>query len=114
MRLRRQHVLFPPEQWNVREIDERAKTNNAVEAWHRRFETMFHANTRHFYKMLLALKKEQQHSEATIIRAEAGEPPKKRRRSLIARYGRIRQIVNTWNPLNTIPYLRGIAHNFTF
>ena len=81
-RSRRRATKFSLEWWNYYEkMRARApKTNNAVEGWHRSFESTLEATHANIFKLLDALKKEQTLMETSYEQAIAGEPPSKRKK----------------------------------
>lgn len=58
---------FPPSLWNVSALVEEGlpRGNNLVEAWHRRWATVVNGNHVSVYRMINAMKDEQQSSEHT-------------------------------------------------
>ena len=78
----RREPTFPHALWSVfdRVDEELPRTNNAVEGWHRRFQTnvgVYHPN---FWRFLDVLKREQALVDMTIAQITAGHPPPEPRR----------------------------------
>jgi hypothetical protein len=118
LRGRPQHAqpAFPPAIWNCfdRFTNDMATTNNAVEAWHRRLDSVLPRAHPRIWAFLEKLKEEQRHTEGEIIRAEFGEPPRTKRRSVAQRAMRLRAIVDNAAGVYDVNYLRAVARNFTF
>ena len=64
-RRRRKDPHFKPELWNIydRIVRNLPKTNNAVEGWHRAFQTSLGHNHPTIYKFIEFLRMEQDHTE---------------------------------------------------
>jgi hypothetical protein len=110
--------------WNCYDsVLERApKTSNAIEAWHRGFETTLDTYHPHIYRLVEALKREQTLTEAAFEKAIAGDPAYKRRKYQDAAV-RLHRAVLAFdiNKLDDddyddylLLYLRGIAHNLSY
>lgn len=120
-RSQRRRTTFPIEWWNCYEsvLQAAPKTNNAVEGWHRGFETTLDTTHANIFKLLSALQKEQTIMLATYEQAAAGEPAAKRRKYKDAA-DRLHQLVQTYDvddmedDEEVIDYIRGIAHNIGY
>jgi hypothetical protein len=92
-----------------------SETNNATEAWHRRFSSAVEGSHVNFYVFLGALKWEQTLTEAAYEQGIAGE-------QIAASQcykkcaERLRNLVQQFVPgvTDVIGYLRGIAHNLSY
>lgn len=105
---------YPPKMWNCSANfdDGMATTNNALEGWNRRFNSLVARAHPSIWRFLEKLKEEQEHTDAEAIRAEYGEPPKKKRRSVTQRANRLRSIIHNAAGVYDIQFLRSVAHNF--
>ena len=106
--------LFPPQLWSVYNSNEMGipRTQNNVEAWHRRWEILVGQSHIGVYRMIEELQKEQQSVDLqveSIIRGER-RPTKK---NLNWREKRILMIVDDRENRSVMEFLRGIAHNLT-
>lgn len=112
----RRPPTFAVESWNcyVAAVDGLAKTNNAVEGWHRAFMEVVRAHHPCIFKFISALKKEQSLNETKIqqyIAGEVGAPGRRRYRDCAQR---IQTIVNDYENRDVLDYLRGLAQNYNF
>lgn len=108
--------LFPPEVWSVFENTAFSfpRTQNNVEAWHRRWETLIGRSHVGIFTIIKEIQKEQSRVENEIERAIRGEPAKKRRKEDENREKRIQNIIDNRNNRTVLEFLRGIAHNVSF
>lgn len=91
------------------------KTNNAVEGWHRSFESTIQTSHANFYKLVNALKKEHTLMEKKYEEQVAGEPPTKRRKVYQDCAMRLQHLVAEYTQEDdVVEYLCGVAYNFTF
>lgn len=112
---RRRGPTFATVMWNHYDsvIDGHARTNNAVEGWHNRFNKKAQACHLSMWKFIELLKSEQSIFEVEYEQVNAGAvpPPKKRKyRDLDAR---IENVVESFDPSDLLIYLRGIAQNLS-
>ncbi len=105
-----------PELWNVynRTLNGQARTNNAVEAWHRGISSNMGCEHPTLWKFLNKLKSQQQHRDKVIEGLIAGRAPPQKRRKYADLDQRIITVVRDFGNRNSLDYLRGIAHNLTF
>jgi hypothetical protein len=107
--------LFPPSLWSV--YDSMAlgipRTQNIVEAWHRRWETLVGESHVGTYTIIKELQKEQQQVNAQIECILRGEQRKKQKKSLVERENRIIRVINSRANRSVMEFLRGIAHNLS-
>ena len=99
--------------WNLyqRSLDHEARTNNAVEGWHNRFQTVgkkLHPTT---FQCIEALKAEQKRNEGRVHRLNAGEQLRPQKRVYRDKNERIAAIVYQ-DERDRVKYLRKIARNF--
>lgn len=110
----RDRPLFPNDLWSVyvRTMNGQSRTNNHVEAAHRRMKCEFSFDHPTLFKFIKIIKKIQagrDHFYEQFVRGE--EPPVKRTKYIQADI-RILNIVHTFHSRTVIEYLRGLAHNF--
>ena len=112
----RRPPLFSIEMWNMyhRTDQEMPRTNNHIEGWHRRFQSLCAGWHPTFWKFIDMLKKEQSVNRVEILQAQGGHPPPAQRRRYVDCNARISTIVDDYPNRDHIGYLRGIAHNLAF
>ena len=105
---------YPIALWNLyeRTLNGEARTNNSVEGWHHRFQSLLEYPRPTVFKCITVLKSEQKRNESVIARLYAGEnpPPPKKKYKVID--DRIQRIVRGYNGQNIERYLHGLAHNY--
>lgn len=104
--------LFPPHLWSIHEQVELRlpRTQNNVEAWHRRWNALLNNNRYGLYSTVRHLMKEQVNTNHIIERSQAGiekTPPKKIRRVYSHA---IQRICENRVKMDTLDFLRGIAN----
>lgn len=116
-RSRRKNPRYPIKLWNCYELAKEniAKTNNAVEGWHRGFDTLTSVYHENIFKTIANFKREQSLCEAVVEQYLAGsEPPRKKRRYRESAE-RLQNLVLSFNDeTDIVDYIRGIAHNLSF
>ena len=107
---------FPIQMWNMfhRTHEELPRTNNHIEGWHRKFQSICMCYHPTFWKFINLLKKEQTLNRVDMVQAEAGHPPPAQRRRYVDCNQRIIAIVDDYPNRDNMRYLRGIAHNLGF
>lgn len=115
-RRRRRAPVFPHAMWNCYEASRigMSKTNNAVEGWHRSFESQISASHPSIWKFLEGIKREHALSELKIEQYSAGAPPSTPRKKYKDSADRIKRIVERFDPTSIVDYVRGIAHNIGY
>ena len=108
-------ALFQREFWNVYERTRSglARTNNAVEAWHRGLCDSFNMQHPKIWKFITSLREEQNHRDTVMEGLIAGNQPQPIRRRYRELQARILTIVNDFDNREVNDYVRGIAHNIT-
>lgn len=108
--------LFPPAFWSVVENIEYAfpRTQNSVEAWHRRWEVLVGVSHLGVFKIIKEIQKEQNRVQLDIESILRGAPRPPQRRENITRETRIQTVFNDRNNRTLMSFLRGIAHNVSF
>jgi hypothetical protein len=107
--------LFPPQLWSVYDSNEMGipRTQNNIEAWHRRWEILVGQSHVGVYRMIEELQKEQQSVDLQVESIIRGEQRPAKKKTLIEREKRIMMIVNDRENRSVMDFLRGIAHNLT-
>ncbi|CAF3849720.1 unnamed protein product [Rotaria sp. Silwood1] len=113
--IKRHNPLFPPEMWSVFDNMEFAfpRTQNKVEAWHRRWEILIARSHVGIFTMIKQIQKEQNEVEMEIEKSMRGEPAPKKRKEDENREFRIQNVIADRGNRSTIDFLRGIAHNLS-
>ena len=89
------------------------RTQNAVEAWHRRLESLVGRAHLGVYNIIENFQKEQEQVDAQVECILRGEQPPKRRKVDEEKEKRILTVVNDQPNRPVMDYLRGIAHNLS-
>ncbi|CAF4209587.1 unnamed protein product, partial [Rotaria sordida] len=89
------------------------RTQNKVEAWHRRWETLIARAHVSIFTMIKQIQKEQNEVEMEIEQSMRGEPAPKKRKEDENREARIQNVIADRGNRSTIDFLRGIAHNLS-
>ena len=110
---RRRAPLFPPQMWNMhdRTMDGLPRTNNAVEAWHRAFQSSLQCSHPTLWKFVQALKKEQGYQESIRAQAIAGGIPIPQKKKYVALNRRLQRLMQRRREMPRLQFLRGCAHN---
>lgn len=113
--VQRHDPLFPPSMWSVFHNIEFGfpRTQNKVEAWHRRWETLIARSHVGIFTMIKQIQKEQNVVEMEIERSIRGEPAPKKRKEDEDREARIQNVIVDRDNRSVIDFLRGIAHNLS-
>ena len=109
----RPQPLYPPSFWSVTDQMDSSlpRTQNKVEAWQRRLESLVGKSHVGVYTMVDEIKKEQiqvKRRSEDIVRGMPATPTKK---EYIDREKRIINIYNDRSNRSTLDFLRGMAHN---
>ncbi|CAI6354155.1 unnamed protein product [Macrosiphum euphorbiae] len=107
--------LFPPKLWSVSELMDHGipRTQNIVEAWHRRWSTLVGKPHVGVYTMIEELQKEQQRVDLEIECINRGEPKPKQKKQIIDREKRIMTVYKDISNRSVLEFLRGLAHNIS-
>ena len=94
--------------------EELPHTNNHIEGWHRKFQSicMYYHPT--FWKFTNLLKKEQTLNRVDMVQAEAGHSPPSQRRKYVDRNQRTIAIVDDYPNRDNIRCFWSIAYNLGF
>lgn len=113
----RRPPMFPPTLWNVAERFRNLMptTNNHVEAWHRRLQSLIVTDHPAFYNCLHKLRQEQRHTELELLRMERGYRQPRRRRSIDENEKRISTLTQdlTDGRKDISTFLRSVAYTFS-
>ena len=106
--------LFAIKFWNVNERtkNDDHRTNNQVEGWHRRFQSVLSCGNPGFFTCVKALKREQVNTTNKVNRLQAGFSVKKKNK-YIALNDRLKKIVEEREERTVMEFLRAIARNYT-
>ena len=107
--------LFAIKFWNVNERtkNDDHRTNNQVEGWHRRFQSVLSCGNPGFFTCVKALKREQVNTTNKVNRLQTGFSVKKRKNKYIALNDRLKKIVEEREERTVMEFLRAIARNYT-
>ena len=106
--------LFPPELWSVYDLQQEglARTNNAQEAWHRRFNEVIGRCHAGLFPTIKELRKEQHRSEQELRKIEmGGTHPRRVTNIQRMKDRRIQAIFENRPNLDVQTYIRRIARN---
>ncbi|CAF1501177.1 unnamed protein product, partial [Rotaria sordida] len=114
-RVQRHNPLYSPEMWSVFDNMEFGfpRTQNKVEAWHRRWETLLARAHVGIFTMIKQIQKEQNEVEMEIDQSMHGEPAPKKRKEDENREARIQNVIADRGNRSIIDFLQGIAHNLS-
>ena len=106
---------FPMRYWNMhtRVLNHSARTNNSVEGWHNAFQSGISISHPSFPKLVNYLQREQAVQDEKYAKWESGNMHQQSKSSK-DRDERLFNLVMDYENRDTLNYLRGIAHNFTF
>ena len=106
----RREPTFKIELWNMfhRSDQELPRTNNAVEGWHRGFQSHVSAYQPTFWNFINILQNEESLVRAAIIQIQGGHQPPPQRTAFVS--------CESWMiiQIDRMEYLRSIAHNIAF
>ena len=110
----RRPPLFPLEIWNLydRLIQNMDKTNNHVEAAHRRVQAELQMDHPTIWKLIDGLRRAQKGRDAFHEHLVAGNPPTRKLSRCRMCDEKILRVVQEYANYGVTEYLRGIAHNF--
>lgn len=107
--------IFPPSLWNVLALtqDGFPRGNNAVEAWHRRWEILVGAQHVSVFRLITTMKREQARVEDNIEGAIRGQPRRLQSKKQKLRESRLAAALANRDNVDVLIFLRGIAHNLS-
>ena len=114
---RRLRLRYSIQCWNEynRVISHLPRTNNAIEGWHRAFQNSIACNHPTVYSLINQFRTEQDFVELILQRIRAGEEFPQFSSQIYAKVSeRIERVVEQYNNLPILDYLRGVAHNLNF
>lgn len=102
---------FPPEMWCIydRYVSSVPVTQNALESWHNRWNTLLNRKKWNLFKTIAEFQKEQKNTECTIERITSSEPMAKRKRGS-SNTQRIMQHYSKKNEMDINDFLSGLAY----
>ena len=108
--------LFPPDFWSVVDNIDHAfpRTQNSVEAWHRRWSALVGTAHLGVYKIIKELQKEQNRVELDVESILRGIPRPLQKKQDREREARIRAVFNDRANRPLMDFLRGMAHSISF
>ena len=108
-------ALFQIKFWNVNERtkNNEHRTNNQVEGWHRRFQSVLACGNPGFFTCVKALKKEQVNTMDKVNRLQAGFAVQKKKSKYVELNKRLKKIVDEREERTVMEFLRAIARNYT-
>ena len=106
--------MFPLRLWNMhqRTLDGQHRTNNAVEGWHRRFQSVLGCSRPSVFRFINAIKREQKMVSLKVERYLAGQNPPSSKKCYRDVNTRLENLANHFDEIPAYDYLKGIAHNF--
>lgn len=110
----RQPAMFPSDIWTVyeRTLNRVDRTNNHVEAAHRRMQAELGMDHPTLWKFIDGIRKVQSGRDQNYEQFVRGEEPQQKRMKYQRADERIINIIRNAENRNFVEYLRGIAHNF--
>jgi hypothetical protein len=110
---KRRAPTFPIKIWNMFDsvTEDSPRTNNAVERWHRAFNSALTANHVTVWKFINMLKRKQGLQEVKMEQKTAGTPQQKKRRKYKNLDEWLIAVVKGYDETNNNKYLKSIAHN---
>lgn len=110
-RMRRRSAIYPKNILNLYSTQNLPRTNNAVEGWHNSFSSLLNVLCPNIWKVIEALKKENDFNKVKIEQYIAGHlPPQKKIYKDIPK--RIQTIISEYGNRPVLDYVQGIVHNF--
>ncbi len=87
------------------------KTNNAVEGWHRRFNSLLGQTNPTIWAFIKTIQKEESYTKLVINQIESGHTVSHQSQTYRQTADRIRKLVIQYNGNDKIGYLRRLANN---
>lgn len=111
----RDEPMFPIELWNMhqRTLEGKHRTNNAVEGWHRRFQSVLGCSRPSVFRCINALKKEINMVSLKVERYLAGHNPPPSKKCYREVNARLRALVTDFELIPPGDFIRGVAYNFS-
>ena len=109
----RRKSRFDMDMWNVyfRTIDDLPRTNNALEGFHRGFESMLQMSNPDIWKFIEAIQRQQSLQSFSFAQMQLGKKVHTRKED---NFGRIKRIVCSAANYKELDYLKAIAVNLSF
>ncbi|OXA38779.1 hypothetical protein Fcan01_26423 [Folsomia candida] len=101
--------------WNVHQcvLDNISRTNNAVEAWNRRFGILAESSHVPLYKLITLLQREEKHVEVRLKQRLAGASPNSNRGHQKKLDQRLHNLVSNYSNTELQDFVVGIAYNMS-
>jgi len=112
--VQRRHLpRFSPKLWSVLHLHENnlPRTNNSLEAWRRRFETVVERYHLGVFLTIREFIKENHQTDQEVERLTPGNTGVKKKKQQVQREERLRTVMGRHGTIPVDDYLRGIAHN---
>ena len=115
-RQRRRPALFDAALWNCRQtvLEELGKTNNACEGFNRAINSMLGSAHPTTYKLIDSLKKQHELTKSKIEEVVRGDAVPSGREMYKKSAARLKKVVETYDEIPLLDYLRGVAHNIEY
>jgi len=110
-RRNRRAAMFPPSIWNMHSRRGLPRTNNAVEAWHASFQGSIMCAHPTVWKLIDALRKENDLQETVLAQVIGGRNPIRRKKHYERVNKAIDNLCGKCDELPVLDFLRGISHN---
>jgi hypothetical protein len=85
--------------------------NNAVQAWHRPFQSNVGAHRPSFRSFVDVIKRQQSLFRTIVLQLRAGKPPTKRRRKYDGLDKRLIRRVSEYDATEVLEFYKSVAHN---
>ena len=107
---------FPIHMWNMwlRVNNNQARTNNAVEGWHRGLSATLGITNPTIWKFLDAMRSTFRQQERDLEQLIAGRQPSRQRKQWTALTQRLQTVCNRYAEAPLLEFLRGITYNFNY
>ena len=107
---------FPHSLWSqhARVLQGKARTNNAVEAYHGAMAAILSMKHPSIWKLVDGLKGLQTKADGEMERLLAGQDPRPQKKKYKNVTSNLKRLVETYSERATVEFLRGVAHNLGF
>lgn len=105
--------FYAPKLWSVYEstYTDVPRTQNKLEAWHRRFQVIVGKKHVGLYSLLKSLKNESLEMAKNYMELNNGAPKKKMKRLYQSKEDRIKNIIRSRTERTTLNFIMALAHN---
>ena len=107
---------FPISLWNVHDatLNDQHRTNNSVEGWHTRFQTLMGSHHPTIFKFLEVLQLEEKASRFDATQLLAGQPSQPSKKKYRLLNDRIVNVVKDYSQRLPLNFVTSIAYNLSF